>query len=204
MVDKILCFLYVSLFRLPNIDHLKVTGGSALTDNKMKLHIISILLAAAGIASAESKYISWVGEVESITEFKEGALPEGIKVGSLISGSINYDSTFAHEERNILGSHSYGTIFRFPSDVIQRVFIRDHEWIVRGADIRFSTWTFSMWTPATGRITERTDYFDIFSISSRNSVVDFPGFVGAFEMGFTVGNDSEPYQLYQSRTGRAR
>lgn len=164
----------------------------------MKYSIITILLAALGTACAESNYVGWVGEIESITEFKEGALPEGIEVGSLIAGSISYDSIFAHEERNILGSNSSGTIFRFPADVIQKVMIRDHTWIVEGADVTFSTWTFSSWNPITGQVIDRTEWFDIYSISDRNSIVSFPGFVGAFEIGFAVGEDTSPYELYQS------
>jgi hypothetical protein len=166
----------------------------------MKPVILTIFFTAIGIASASADIytVSWTGAIEGITEFKEGALAEDIEVGSLISGSISYDPAFTYEERTILGSNSSGTIFRFPSDAIQKVMIKDHVWAVEGADISFSTTTFSSWNPTTGQTTERTEWFDIYSISDRNSVVDFPGFVGAFEMGFAVGDDTSPYNLYQS------
>ena len=164
----------------------------------MKYSIFILLLTAIGVTYAESHYVGWVGEIESITEFKEGALPEDIEVGSLIAVSISYDSAFAYEERSILGSNSSGTIFRFPADVIQKMMIKDHIWVVEGADIEFSTWTSSSWNPTTGQVITRTEWFNIYSISDRNSVVTFPGFSGAFEMGFAVGDDTSPHELYQS------
>lgn len=151
----------------------------------------SIIISLLGVLSISSHgaslRIEWSGTINSLTESHLDAAPSSISEGMYISGFVEYDTVDAHRKIHILGSHTFGNIYKFQGSVIQEIRIGDLIWRTEGANITFTGYSYESWQA-----------FDVDTRSDRNTVISFPDYAGYARLSFSVWEDSEPLQLFSS------
>lgn len=165
--------------------HSKIRSAIIMKTTKI---LLFTLLGAATASHADVMRIEWSGTIDSITEFRDGALPDGVSVGMGISGITDYNPDDPYEHRDILGSHTFGDVYRFAGSVLQVVNAGEYVWRTEGAKLSFTGWSY-----------ETRESFDVFMTSDEGSVLEFPNYVGYVAMGFFAWDDTDPLLLYQSR-----
>jgi hypothetical protein len=167
--------------------------------------ILSCLCSSVAIAqdlfiipevTLDKTSIYWSGHVDRITSFKEGAIPDGISQGSLITGSFKYYPFDFFSKGSIRGTYDTGTIYRYNETLNQAIKIGESTWIINGASLS---------------LTDGKSYDDsffnsfssnqkavIYSNSDLNSFEKFPNYAGNFEYGLGFSDDIYPFSLFNS------
>lgn len=155
-----------------------------------KLSFIAFLLANVFChnATASEIKISWSGKVLSIVEFKANAIPAVISVGDQITGTLRFDQSAYDKSTDILGNMSYGNNYYYLSGLKQSIYIGQWNWVLDSGKIQLSSFY-------------NTDnkYFDVFSSSNslyNFSYIEFPNYVGEFELGFALKDDKLPLNIF--------
>ena len=156
---------------------------------KMKYLLFAVIIPFhAMLCFGQSQKIGWIGEVTYIYDFKAGALPPEIKVGSKVSGFVEYDPDGYGGRSWILGNLSGGYIYRFQSNLSHEIYIERERWMLQGGEYTIA------WSNL-----DDSPFIDFFSTSENGGTpIEFPGLVGKFEYGFFISDKEPPYELHQS------
>jgi len=151
---------------------------------------LTLLLAAGTFASqAHSSVVSvyWTGTITGYFEFGVGALPTGVSVGSPITGELRFDTDEYSTASRILGSDTFGDVFRFGESLSLNIASGSQEWNILGSDIGLITNT------SAGQ-----QAFDVFGTSERHTAESFAGYVGAFEVAFALFAKATPFSIFDT------
>ena len=162
--------------------------GPAYT--QLRVATLSILLFAGAFAeSARSAVVTvyWTGAITDIFEFGIGGVPSGISIGTPISGELVFDSTQFIATSAINGSSSFGDVYRYDGALSLNVYAGSHDWSILGSDVGLINYT-----------SRPRQAFDVFSTSDRNTYDSFPGYVGAFEVGFALFAEASPFSIFDT------
>ena len=158
--------------------------------NNKKLAVFVFLLVNAFCHNviASEIIISWSGQVEGIVEFKDTALPAGITVGDQIAGTLRFNQLTYDKSTSILGNMFYGNNFYYYSDLKQSIFIDEWNWVLDSGQVTLCS-----------SYDTNNKYFDVYTNSSSFAdfgFIEFPNFVGNFELGFALKDDQQPLYIY--------
>lgn len=155
-----------------------------------KLALFLFLLANAFCHNvvASEIIISWSGKVKSVSEFKDTALPAGITVGDEIAGTLRFDQSTYDKSTDILGNMCAGKDFYYYSELKQSIFIDEWNWILDSGKVSLSIFYYT-----------DSKYFDVYTNSSADfGFIEFPNFVGNFELGFALKDDKQPLNIFDT------
>ncbi len=159
--------------------------------NNVKLAVFVFLLVNAFCHNviASEIIISWSGQVEGVVEFKDTALPAGITVGDRISGSLRFDQSSYDNSTSILGNESSGNNFYYYSELNQSIFIDEWNWVLDSGKVTLARY-----------YDTDTKYVDVYTNSSSPDFgfIEFPNFVGNFELGFFLKDDQQPLDIFNT------
>ena len=132
--------------------------------------------------------ISWAGNIEGITEFKDKALPAGIAVGDRVSGELCFDQSGYDKSTSILGNIFYGNRFYYYSQLQQSISINEWNWVIDGGIVTLSQ-----------SYNTESGFFDVYTDSSPDfEFIEFPNYVGNFELGYALKDDQQPIDIFNS------
>jgi hypothetical protein len=157
-----------------------------------KLAVVVFLLVnvfCQDVTASES-IISWTGQVQSLFEFKSNALPAGISVGDQISGTLRFDQSAYNKSNSILGNMSYGNNYNYFSELQQSIYIGQWNWLLDSGEVTLSSF-----------YDRDNKYFDVFTSSSsvyKYNYINYPNYVGEFELGFALKDDQLPLNIFNT------
>lgn len=181
---------------------------SGLINNRLTFYSITLLgylfnsvaiaedLITNPEATLNKTSVYWYGHIDSIISFKEGAIPDGVSQGSLITGSFKYYPFDFFSKGSIRGTYDTGTIYRYNETLSQTISIGESTWIINGASLSL-----------TDGISYGDSFFNsfrsnqkavIYSNSDLNSFEKFPNYAGNFEYSLGFSDDTYPFSLFNS------
>lgn len=160
------------------------------SNKKLAVFVFFLANAFCHNVIASEIIISWSGQVEGVVEFKDTALPAGITVGDQIAGTLRFDQSTYDKSTSILGNLSFGNNFYYYSDLKQSIFIDEWNWVLDSGKVILSRY-----------YDTNTKYFDVYTNSSSLAdfgFIEFPNFVGNFELGFALKDDQQPLDIFDT------
>lgn len=140
--------------------------------------------------------VYWSGHVDSITSFKEGAIPDGISQGSLITGSVQYYPFDFFSKGSIRGIYDAGTIYRYNETLSQTITIGESAWIINGASLSLTDGI--SYDDAFFSSSSSNQKVAFYSNSDSNTFEKFPNYVGNFEYSLGFTDRTYPFGLFDS------
>lgn len=149
------------------------------------LPIFAAAIAMPLSLSAAVVTMYWEGTISSITSFAQDSVPAGVALGASIFGSAVFEATQSSSQERILGSHTFGTRFRFGEPLTLTITTAPSEWRFRGGKVGLI-----------GYSNEDKEAIDVYSTSDFSRAESFPNEVGPFEVGFVFLDDRLPLALF--------
>lgn len=139
--------------------------------------------------AAQIVSISWSGKVTDILEFKDDAVPAGIKVSDRITGTLRFDKSAYNFTSSRMGNWDYGDTFYYYTGLRQTFWINEWSWVLDSGEVKLSSF-----------YGEEAKYFSIYTTSDDDwfKYTKIPNLLNHFEMGFYLKDAYEPLDLFDT------